>query len=148
MGTVPEVDIFNSMALWVENQPWPVDSSTKAALIDLVDLQAISPLHLFSVVRKSGLYEDTEICDVLEKQLNIEQEEEEEEESNKSMRVHIDSQEEVEIAFEMKEFEEQDDEEEIPGRGQSKKSPALHGRTIMQWLRRRVSVSESSSKNI
>jgi len=166
--TVPEVDIFNSLTLWVESQPWPVDSSTKTALLGLVDLVAISPEHLLGVVRKSGLYEDTDICDVLEKQLNIEDEEEVEEEEekenpgveeelNRSMRVHIETQEEVEIAFELKDDEEQDyeeemfdkkeDDEEISGKEQGQKSPSLqiHGKAIMQWLRRRV--SESSSYN-
>ena len=138
--TLPEVDIFNLLALWLENQPWPVESCTKTALLGLVDLVAISQEHLISVVRRSGLYEDTDICDVLEKQLNIfEEEKDEEEKGNRgieeeSRRLHIETLEEVEIAYELK-----DEEEEIAG----KREPSLLGseNTIMGWLRRRVSDS-------
>ena len=61
------------MNLWIENQPSPVSATTKTSLLALVDLKAINQEHLVRFVRGSGLYADKDICDALEKQLNIEQ---------------------------------------------------------------------------
>ena len=71
--TVEEIDIFHFLALWIKNQPSPLATTTKTSLLALVDLVAINPEHLIRFVRGSGLYEDKDICDAYEKQLNIEQ---------------------------------------------------------------------------
>jgi len=72
--TVGEIDIFKALTIWLDNQPYPVEDSTKAALLGLVDLAAVSPVDLLRVVRKSGFYKDMDICDAFEKQLSIKNE--------------------------------------------------------------------------
>merc|ERR1719312_1748223 len=69
-GTVKEVDIFIALTLWLENQPSPIEDSIRAALLGMIDLAAMKPVDLLGVVRKSGLYTDTNICDALEKQID------------------------------------------------------------------------------
>jgi len=72
--TVKEIDIFKALTIWLKNQTYPVEDSTRAALLGLVDLAAVSPVDLLRVVRKSGFYEDVDICDAFEKQLSIKNE--------------------------------------------------------------------------
>ena len=72
--TVKEVDVFNALTLWLENQASPVKESTRAALLGMVDLTAMKPADLLRVVRKSGLYTDMDICDAFEKQINLKNE--------------------------------------------------------------------------
>jgi len=69
--TAGEIDVFKALTLWLENQTHPVERSTRVALLGLVDLAAVSPVDLLRVVRKSGFYEDVNICDALEKKLSI-----------------------------------------------------------------------------
>jgi len=71
--TISELDIFNALTLWLENQLSPVAASTRLSLLGLVDLAAISPVDLIRVVRRSGYYQDKDICDAMEKQLNFQQ---------------------------------------------------------------------------
>jgi len=71
--TAEEIDIFHFLNLWIKNQPSPVAAISKTSLLAMVDLAAIKEEHLVRFVRGSGLYEDKEICDALEKQHNIEQ---------------------------------------------------------------------------
>merc|ERR1712179_290200 len=47
-----------------------VEDSTRAAMLDLVDLAAITPADMLRVVRRSGFYTDMDICDALEKGMN------------------------------------------------------------------------------
>merc|ERR1711936_544588 len=54
----------------LENQTSLVEDSTRAAMLDLVDLAAITPADMLRVVRRSGLYTDMDICDALEKGMN------------------------------------------------------------------------------
>jgi len=67
---VQEIDVFKAVTLWLENQPSPVEDSTRAAMLDLVNLAAVTPVDLLRVVRRSGLYTDMDICDAMEKQMN------------------------------------------------------------------------------
>jgi len=69
--TTSEIDIFNALTLWLENQLSPVAASTRLSLLGLVDLAAISPVDLIMVVRRSGYYQDKDICDAMEKQINF-----------------------------------------------------------------------------
>jgi len=75
--TVEEIYIFHFLNLWIKNQPSPIAATTKTSLLALVDLKAIKQEHLVTFVRGSGLYADKDICDALEKQLNIEPDEDE-----------------------------------------------------------------------
>jgi len=68
--TAGEIDVFKALTLWLENQTYPVERSTRVALLGLIDLAAVSPVDLLRVVRKSGFYEDVNICDAFEKQLS------------------------------------------------------------------------------
>jgi len=71
--TAPEIDIFRALTLWLENQRSPLATSTRLALLGLVDLAAISPVDLIRVVRVSGYYQDKDICDALEKRIKFQQ---------------------------------------------------------------------------
>jgi len=73
--TVKEIDIFDALTLWLENRTSPVENSTRVALLGMVDLAAMKPVDLLGVVRKSGFYTDRDICDALEKQIDIKQDE-------------------------------------------------------------------------
>jgi len=68
--TAQEIDVFKGVTLWLENQTSLVEDSTRAAMLDLVDLAAITPADMLRVVRRSGLYTDMDICDALEKGMN------------------------------------------------------------------------------
>jgi len=92
--TVQEIEVFKAVTLWLENQTSPVEDSTRAAMLDLVNLASVTPVDLLRVVRRSGLYTDMDICDAMEKQMNkkqnevsqprtLEEEDEEEEKDEK-----------------------------------------------------------------
>merc|ERR1712179_555587 len=68
--TAQEIDVFKGVTLWLENQTSLVEDSTRAAMLDLVDLAAITPADMLRVVRRSGFYTDMDICDALEKGMN------------------------------------------------------------------------------
>jgi len=68
--TVQEIDVFKAVTLWIENQSSPVEDATRAAMLDLVNLADVTPVDLLTVVRRSGLYTDMDICDAMEKQIN------------------------------------------------------------------------------
>jgi len=72
--TVKEIDVFNALTLWLENQTSPVEDSNRAALLSMINLTAVKPADLLRVVRKSGLYTDMDICDAFEKQINLKNE--------------------------------------------------------------------------
>ena len=72
--TVKEIDVFNALTLWLENQTSPVEDSNRTALLSMVNLTAMKPADLLRVVRKSGLYTDMDICDAFEKQINLKNE--------------------------------------------------------------------------
>jgi len=140
---VEEVDIFNFLDHWIKNQPSPVAATTKTYLLALVDLVAIDQEDLVRFVRGSGLYEDKDICDALEKQLNIEQDQTEEDqldevflsETRKDNRSLV-SLDEEEIASKSKDHPE---EEEEPS------APLQRKKTLIGRWRNRISVSRAKS---
>merc|ERR1712025_74769 len=69
--TAQEIDIFKALFLWLENQNPPVEYSTRATLLGLVDLASVTPVDLLTVVRRSGCYTDVVICDALQKRWSI-----------------------------------------------------------------------------
>merc|ERR1711936_199257 len=126
--TVEEIDIFNFLNHWIKNQPSPIAVTTKTSLLALVALVAIDQKHLVRFVRGSGLFEDKDICDALEKQLNIEQDQT----YLSNNEDHLD-----EDQDELKLKDDQEEEEPC--------APLQRKKTLIGRWRSRISVSRSKS---
>merc|ERR1712179_56501 len=133
--TVEEIDIFLFLNLWIKNHPSPMGATTKTALLALVDLKAINQEHLVRFVRGSGLFEDKDICDALEKQLNIEQDQNKEEQLDKI------------ILSKTQKDNRSHDEKEFASKLKKMfiKEPSASLHNKIQWCRSRISVNRAPS---
>ena len=156
--TAPEIDIFKALILWLENQTLPVEYSTRATLLGLVDLASVTPVDLLRVVRRSGCYTDVDICDALEKRWSIkhgdstsgEKEVEDEvqdgiqrvdEENDNDDEEGIHPLEENLAIKDNKSLAQQDEAQED---GQDEKSSPLPGNSLIKWWKSRDSLLSPS----